>query len=431
MMDEVTNQFMANNQTTIDLAVALMLGAIIGLERGWGAKGQASGERIAGIRTYALIGLLGGVAALLSVEVTEWAFPVLLVSVVAFALVAFHERLTHIRNFSITGAISMVLTFCYGAIAVAIDPAIATAAAVVTALILDNKQEIHGLLEKLQEHELDAALKLLAISVVMLPLLPSQDLGPGGVLNPREIWWMVVLIASVSFVGYFAIRLAGTRKGILFTSLFAGLSSSTALTLHYARQSRLSPDINPQFACGILIACGTMFPRILIYCALISPALLPRLVWPVVVMTLLLYVPALIIWKRYAGRLNVSRPELTQNPLDLKPALLFGILLVGILLLGEFLQSWLGELGIYMLAATSGIADVDAITLSLTRMSQESLAQQTAVLGIVIAAATNNLVKSGIAWAVGQRALGIKVAGPMLMSLVAGLTVAWLQGSGS
>lgn len=426
-MDDVTHQFLANNQATIHLVVALLLGAIIGLQRGWGTKEKASGQRIAGIRTFALIGLLGGVAALLSTEVTEWAFPVLLISVVAFALVAFHEQLAHIRNFSITGAISMVLTFCYGAIAVAIDPAIATAAAVITALVLDNKQEIHGWVDKLQEHELDAALKLLAISVVMLPLLPDQKLGPGGVLNPREIWWMVVLIASISFVGYFAMRLAGARKGILFTSLFAGLSSSTALTLHYARQARLTPDISPQFACGILIACGTMFPRILIYCAIISPTLLPSLVLPVVVMSLLLYGPSLIIWKRYAGRLKVSQPALTQNPLDLKPALLFGLLLVGILLLGEFLQTWLGELGIYMLATTSGIADVDAITLSLTRMSNDSLAQQTAVLGIVIAAATNNLVKSGIAWAIGQKALGIKVAGPMLMSLIAGLAVAWLQ----
>ncbi|MDX1553731.1 MAG: DUF4010 domain-containing protein, partial [Marinobacter sp.] len=331
------------------------------------------------------------------------------------------------RNFSITGTIGMVLTFCYGAIAVAVDPAIATGAAVITALILDNKKEIHGLVEKLQEHELDAALKLLVISVVMLPLLPDQDLGPGGVLNPREIWWMVVLIASVSFVGYFAIRLAGTSKGILFTSLFAGLSSSTALTLHYARQSTISPEVSPQFASGILIACGTMFPRILIYCALINPALLPQLAWPVAVMTLLLYLPALIIWQRNRGRLEVSRPELTQNPLDLKSALVFGVLLVAILLLGEFLQEWLGDLGIYVLAASSGIADVDAITLSLTRMSQDTLAGQTAVIGIVIAAATNNLVKAGIAGAIGRRELGVRVAGPMMVSLLAGLTVAWLQ----
>ena len=426
-MDEVTSQFIVNNQTTLNLAIALLLGAIIGLERGWDARGQASGERIAGIRTFALIGLLGGVAALLAVEVTEWAFPVLLISVVAVALVAFSQRLAHIRNFSITGTIGMVLTFCYGAIAVAVDPAIAVAAAVVTALILDNKKEIHGLVEKLQEHELDAALKLLVISVVMLPLLPNEDLGPGGVLNPREIWWMVVLIASVSFVGYFAIRLAGTSKGILFTSLFAGLSSSTALTLHYARQSKLSPEVSPQFASGILIACGTMFPRILIYCALINPALLPRLIWPVAVMTLLLYLPALIIWKRNQERLAVSRPELTQNPLDLKSALVFGVLLVAILLMGEFLQEWLGDLGIYMLAATSGVADVDAITLSLTRMSQDSLTLQTAVIGIVIAAATNNLVKAGIAGAIGQRELGTRVAGPMILSLIAGMMVAWLQ----
>lgn len=426
-MDEVTNQFIVNNQTTLNLAIALLLGAIVGLERGWDARAQASGERIAGIRTFALIGLLGGVAALLAKEVTEWAFPVLLISVVAIALVAFNERLNHIRNFSITGTIGMVLTFCYGAIAVAVDPAIATGAAVVTALILDNKKEIHGLVDKLQEHELDAALKLLVITVVMLPLLPNEDMGPGGVLNPREIWWMVVLIASVSFVGYFAIRLAGTGKGILFTSLFAGLSSSTALTLHYARQSNLSPEVSPQFASGILIACGTMFPRILIYCALINPALLSSLVWPVVVMTLLLYLPALIIWKRHQGRLAIGRPELTQNPLDLKSALVFGLLLVAILLLGEFLQEWLGDLGIYVLAATSGVADVDAITLSLTRMSQDSLALQTAVIGIVIAAATNNLVKSGIAGAIGRRELGTLVAGPMILSLVAGLAVAWLQ----
>lgn len=426
-MDDVTSQFIVDNKITLNLAIALLLGAVIGLERGWDARSQASGERIAGIRTFALIGLLGGVAALLAKEVSEWAFPVLLISVVAIALVAFSERISHIRNFSITGTIGIVLTFCYGAIAVAIDPAIATGAAVVTALILDNKKEIHGLVDKLQEHELDAALKLLAISVVMLPLLPNEDLGPGGVLNPQEIWWMVVLIASVSFIGYFAIRLAGTSKGILFTSLFAGVSSSTALTLHYARQSKLSPAVSPQFASGILIACGTMFPRILFYCALINPALLPQLVWPVAVMTLLLYVPAFVIWKRHTGRLKVSRPELTQNPLDLKPAILFGLLLVVILLLGEFLQAWLGNLGVYVLAATSGVADVDAITLSLSRMSQDTLALQTAVIGIVIAAATNNLVKAAIAWGIGQKELGIRVAGPMLLSLAAGLTVAWLQ----
>lgn len=426
-MDDVAAQFLAGNQTTLNLAVALLLGAIIGLERGWDARDQKSGERIAGIRTFALVGLLGGISAVLAQEITEWAFPVLLVSVVAMAIVAYSERLEHIRNFSITGMVGMVLTFCFGAVAVSVDPVIATAAAVVTAIILDNKQEIHGWVNKLKEHELDAALKLLLISVVMLPLLPNEKMGPGGVLNPREIWWMVVMIASISFVGYFAIRVAGTRKGILFTSLFAGLSSSTALTLHFARQASKTPQLNAQFATGILIACGTMFPRILVYCLVINPDLLPSLIWPVLVMTALLYGPALFIWRKNDRELQVSQPTLNQNPLDLTSALVFGALLTAILLMGEFLGNWLGDAGIYFLAATSGIADVDAITLSLTRMSNNSLAMGTAVIGIVIAAATNNLVKSALAGFVGNRQIGLLVGGPMVLSLAAGLLVAWLQ----
>ena len=425
-MDELTQHFLGSHETLLRLALALLLGAVIGLERGWGAREQKAGERIAGIRTFSLIGLLGGISAVLSTEITQWAFPVLLLSVVAMALVAYSQRLSHIRNFSITGTVGMVLTFCYGAIAVAVDPVIAIAAAVVTAVILDSKQEIHGFVNRLQAHELDAALKLLLISVVMLPLLPNEAMGPGGVLNPYEIWWLVVLIASISFVGYFAIRFAGMKRGILFTSLFAGLSSSTALTLHFARQAGRAPDLSPQFASGILIACGTMFPRILVYCALINPLLLPRLIWPVVVMSALLYVPALIIWKRHEDNLHVSQPALSQNPLDLKSAVAFGILLTIILVLGEVLRDWLGNLGIYMLAVTSGIADVDAITLSLTRMSQDAIPMTTAVIAIVIAAATNNLVKAGIAGGVGSRQLGLLVGAPMAVSLLAGLGVAWL-----
>lgn len=426
-MDDVANQFIASNQTTIHLAVALLLGAIIGLERGWDAREQKSGERIAGIRTFSLVGLLGGISAVLATEITVWAFPVLLLCVAAMGLVAYSERLDHIRNFSITGLVGMLLTFCFGAVAVAVDPVIATAAAVVTAIILDNKQEIHGWVQKLQAHELDAALKLLLISVVMLPLLPNERMGPGGVLNPREIWWMVVMIASISFVGYFAIRVAGARKGILFTSLFAGLSSSTALTLHFARQSAKNPDFNPQFAAGILIACGTMFPRILVYCLVINAALLPQLIWPVLVMTALLYGPALFIWQKNSKQQQISQPNLSQNPLDLSSALVFGFLLTAILLLGEFLKNAFGDAGVYALAATSGVADVDAITLSLTRMSNNGLAMDAAVLGIVIAAAVNNLVKSGIAWTIGNREAGLLVAVPMVLSLGAGLLVAWLQ----
>ena len=237
-MDQVATHFLDGNQIAIQLATALLLGALIGLERGWEARNKEPGERIAGIRTHALTGLLGAIAAVLSQTLTVWAFPVMLLGLIGVTLVSYRTRAPETRDYSITGIVGLLLTFSFGAMVVAVDMALAAACAVITALILDNKAEIHGTLNRLQSHELDAGLKLLLITVVMLPLLPDQGMGPGGVLNPYQIWWMVVLIASVSFVGYFAIRVGGAEKGILFTSLFAGLSSSTALTLHFPRESQ-------------------------------------------------------------------------------------------------------------------------------------------------------------------------------------------------
>jgi uncharacterized membrane protein (DUF4010 family) len=297
---------------------------------------------------------------------------------------------------------------------------------VVTALILDYKAEIHGLLTKLEEHELDAGLKLLLISVVILPLLPNQGYGPGSAINPYEIWWLVVLIAAISFVGYFAVRMAGARRGILFTSLFAGLSSTTALTLNFARLSRQAPQASRLLAAGILVACGTMFPRLLIYAYLINPEMISLLLLPVAMMALSLFIPAVFIWRKIGRTVSLEQPVLDRNPLDLSTALYFAVLITVILLLGEWLRDSVGEAGIYVLAAASGIADVDAITLSLTRLSQSSISIETAVLGIVIASAVNNLVKAGLTIWLGDRTLWTLVVVPMVLSLVVGLLVTLL-----
>ncbi len=188
-MDDVASQFLSANESAIRLGVALLLGALIGIERGWVAREKKSGERIAGIRTHSLVGLLGGIAALLSEAVSDWAFPLIFLTVAGISLVAWRAKLAEQHDYSITGLVGLLLTFCFGAIAVALDLALAAAGAVITAVILDNKHEIHDLLNKLQAHELDAGLKLLLITVVMLPLLPDDGMGPGDALNPYEIWW--------------------------------------------------------------------------------------------------------------------------------------------------------------------------------------------------------------------------------------------------
>ncbi|QEY59769.1 MgtC/SapB family protein [Pseudomonas sp. C27(2019)] len=422
-MENYAEQFISEQQIIIQLAVALLLGALTGLQRGWAARGQKPGERVAGIRTYSLVGLLGGIAALLSLKVTPWILPATLLAVCITAVMAYRVRMDHMRNYSITGIVGLLLTFCFGAVAVAVDIAVAATAAVITTIILDNKQEIHSALNRLQEHELDAALKLLLISVVMLPLLPNESIGPSNMLNPYEIWWMVVLIASISFVGYFAMRVGGTEKGILFTSLFAGLASSTALTLHFSRLARQTPVLSPLLASGILLACGTMYLRILLYCAMISPQLLGSLVLPVLAMTSVLYLPALLIWRTHHNGTKVEQPILHSNPLDLKSALVLGAVLSLILLMASVLQQWLGNTGIYLLATVSGITDVDAITLSLTRMSQMGLDSRTAIIGIIIAASVNNIMKAGMAVSLGGKAMLLRIALPIFMSLLAGLAV--------
>lgn len=423
-MDLFSTSSMSETDLAFRLLASLLLGALIGVQRGWVARHRAAGERVAGIRTHALVGLMGGVSALLSETLTPWVFPVALLSLSAIGLVAYQARMQREERFGITSLIGMLLTFMLGAIAMSVSVFLAAACAVVIAMILDYKTEIHGLLTKLEEHELAAGFKLLLISVVVLPLLPNEGFGPGGAINPYQIWWLVVLIAGISFVGYFAVRMADARRGILYTSLFAGLSSTTALTLHFSRLSREAPDASRLLAVGILVACGTMFPRVLVYAYVINPEMISLLLLPVISMALVLFIPAVIIWQRIDHNVDLKKPVLDRNPLDLSTALYFGALITVILLLGEWLRNTLGDTGIYALAATSGIADVHAITLSLTRMSLSGTGLEVAMIGIVIASAVNNLVKAGITVWLGSAQLWRLVLLPMVVSLASGLLVA-------
>lgn len=404
----------------VELAVALLLGALIGLQRGWITREEKAGERIAGMRTHSLVGLLGGVSVVLANTISLWIFPVSLIIIATISITAYKARAAHIKNFSITGIIGLLLAFCFGALAAAGELILAAMAAVITTVILDNKEEIHSALRKLQERELDAALKLLLITLVILPFLPNQGMGPGKVLNPYEIWWMVVLIASISFIGYFSVRIAGTKKGILFTSLFAGLSSSTALTLHFARLSQEKKELSPLLSAGILIACGTMYPRILLYCLVISPDLLKTLTLPITFMAIFLYTPAIYLSLKNQ-KTSFSQPP-SQNPLDLKAAILLGALLVIVLVLSEWLRKMFGDSGVYLLAAVSGITDVDAITLSLNRLSaSESITLDVAAIGIIIAASINNLFKASLALFISKNTINKELGVPMFLSTLCGL----------
>lgn len=413
------NEFVSGEHLIWNLFVALLLGAIVGTQRGWVMRNSVEGSRVAGIRTFSLVGLLGGLVGILANLYTPLLLGFALIALVILACIAFVIQQKKSEDISITGVVSLVITFVLGSLAVSGEAVLAAAAAVITAVVLDNKKELHQALQRLQEYELDAALRLLLISIVLLPLLPNQAYGPWKALNPYEIWWMVVLIASISFVGYFAIKIGGAKRGILFTSVFAGLSSSTALTLQFSHLSREQEGISPLLASGILLSCGTMFPRLLIVLSVLNPQLV-SLLWPIVlVMMIALYLPAWWIWRRSEVE-KIEQSNKQTNPLALQSALFFGVVLAIIMLLSHALSDWFGSAGILALSAVSGITDVDAISLTLGRQSTQSLAIDVAVLGIFIAASVNTIVKMGMVLMIGARQLWAKVVPPMLSAVCLG-----------
>ena len=409
------------------LGVALAIGLLIGVERGWHEREAAEGKRVAGVRTYGLIGLLGGVLALLAEQLGALLFGLAFIGL-AGALSAIYvvNQRQGDDDVGITSLVAGLLTFAFGALAATGEVALAAAGGVVTTLLLSYKPLLHGWVSGLEAGELQAAIKLLLISVVLLPILPNRGYGPWQALNPYAIWWMVVLIALISFAGYVAIKIAGARRGTVFTGLFGGLASSTAVTLHFSRMCRRKAAAAPMLATGILLACGTMFPRMLLVASVLNPGLFPLLVVPAAVMALAAYAPAAAYWRGSSGD-NVDADALLKNPLELRAALGFGLLLALVMLLGKALRHWFGEGGVLALAAASGVADVDAITLSLARMTQDDLALPVAATGIVIAAAVNSLVKGGMASFIGGRRIGLRVGVPLLAAAGAGLLTVWLR----
>ncbi len=410
-------------ETLLNLATALGVGLLIGTERSWSERGSSQ-EALAGIRTFGLGGLFGGLATLLAGQLggAVWIaiFIMLALLVVAGYLIESRNNPDH----GMTTEVALLLTFVLGSLAVDDNRLLAASVAVVVALLLSLKARLHGALRQLSEAELSGALKLLFISVVLLPALPNEGYGPWQAFNPYATWWMVVLIAGIGFAAYVAIRLLGARHGLMVTALLGGIVSSTAMTISLARLD--APRLRPALAAGLLATSALMFPRVLLEVGLINRGLLPELVAPLATAGLIYAGGALFHYLRAAGQPEGSAQPPLSNPFELGPALRFAALLVVILFLVEGARRMLGETGIYLVSLVSGLTDVDAITLSLANSARTDLDEQVAVRGIFLAALSNSLVKAGLILFIGGRSLAMLTLPFMLVGLLAGLAVLWL-----
>lgn len=418
--------FEAEFDLLIRLTVALAVGLLIGAERGWENRKLAEGMRAAGIRTFGLVSLFGGLCVQLEEAAGDWVTAAGFVALAGLAWLAYRQKLEQKTDLSATSGVALLTAYGLGALAGAGELEVAGAAAVVVTVLLGSKPELHGLLEKADRSEIAAVLKLLLISVVLLPILPDQGYGPWNALNPYKIWWMVVLIAGLSFCGYLAVRALGSEKGVLLTALLGGLASSTAVALNLARLGRKRKQGQRLLAAGVLLASGTMFARMLVVAAVIDPQVALRLGPALLAALAGCYAVAFAAW-RGAKPQEGDDSLLPPNPFEFWVAVQFGALLAAILFLSQALRAWLGSAGLYLLALVSGLADVDAITLSYSSLAGEGgTTIAIAGLGMMIAAASNSLVKAGMVQVIAGGVMARWTGAGFAAALILGFAVYWL-----
>jgi uncharacterized membrane protein (DUF4010 family) len=397
------------------LALALAIGLIVGIERGWKSRAEHGGLRMAGVRTFTLVGLFGGAIAALAEPNPVVGLAAGLVGLAALVVSGYLQSARATQDYGITTEVALMITYALGAGAVLGYPFEAAAGAIVMSLVLGFKTEVHRAVERLERHEILATLQLLLIAAVLVPLLPDRELGPLEALNPRTVGMLVLLIAGMSYVGYFAVRVFGSRLGVVLTAIFGGLSSSTAVTVAYARRSRAAPSHAKLFGAGIALAAAVMTPRLAAEIAIVNVSILADL-WPTFLVLAL--APLLFVARAVFAR-TPAPPEAVlklANPLQLRTALIFGALLGALFVAAAALQAHVGAAGLYAGAALAGLIDVDAIGLALARGAGRGIDAVTAERAIVLALLANTGSKAVLAAALG--------GGPMLRSVSVTLGVA-------
>jgi uncharacterized membrane protein (DUF4010 family) len=412
----------------LDFATTILLGALIGIER---EKRKAEEEKtghIAGLRTFILLALLGAAAGWLSRTLsTPWILAAALLIVGAVVVAGYFVTARSSQDGrGLTTEIAAVVVFLLGAMVMLGYETLAIGLGVVTAAVLAYKQPLHGFVEKLGWDDVYAGVRLLIATFIALPLLPDQTIDPWGALNPYKLWLLVILISSLSLVGYVLTRLLGASRGVALTGLVGGLASSTAVTLSFAKEGREKPGIANALACGILLAWAVMFVRVLVLVAVVNRALLAPLLVPFLVMAVTVGVFAAFYYFRDGStekRASAKGEVDVKNPFSLMAAAKFGALFAIILLVVKIVQQTRPPSGLYAVAALSGLVDVDAITLSMAELAQSGEAH-TAVIAIVIASLSNTLVKCGMAFVVAGFALGKPLLMATVATLLAGLAAA-------
>jgi uncharacterized membrane protein (DUF4010 family) len=383
------------------LGVALALGLLVGVQR------ERTDARLAGFRTFPLVTLFGSLCALLSTRLGAWIVPAGMIALSATIAVGNMLKVPgpHEPAPGITTEVALLVMFVVGAALIADSMQISIAIGGLVAVLLQLKEKLHGLAQRLEENDVVAVARFVLIALVVLPALPDRSFGPFDVLNLREIWWMVVLIVGIALASYVAWRVLGAHAGTLLAGILGGLISSTATTASYARRTRENANVSALAVVVIMIASCVLYARVVAEVVAVAPSAAATLVPPLCAMLAVFAVLCALAWMRRGKEAAHVPPP--KDPAELRPALLFALAYAAILLAVAAARHYFAtDRALYFVAAISGLTDVDAITLSTARMVESGRLVGDAGWRLIVVASLSNLVfKAGVVAVLADRDL--------------------------
>ncbi|HIH62405.1 MAG TPA: MgtC/SapB family protein [Methanobacteriales archaeon] len=398
--------------------ISLGIGALIGIER----ERRRKGAEFAGIRTFMLMALLGTLSVFVS-ETFPYFLLVAFIGLVSLIFAGYIMSTKDDGDIGLTSEVAALLTFVLGAICASGEGyKFAPIIAIIITALLALKKYLHLFARRISEREMIDTLKFLVVAFVILPLLPNTYIGPFHVFNPYQIWLMVVFISGISYAGYIAMKIIGPEMGLSVTGIMGGLVSSTAVVTAMAGRVKESESVLKAAVFASVVASSMMFFRILFEVMVINPSLLTLLSPPLFTMGIFGISLGLTLLR--TSHENVKSEVKLKNPFSLRPAFIFGALFMIILFISKAANNYMGNMGVYAAGIVSGVADVDAITVSMALLSKNNMiSSYTATITITLASISNTLVKLGIAFLLGTKNFGKKIGMVFASMIFVGLLI--------